>query len=151
LMDFVLAAGDLSPATALAVELAPIIGTVLLTIITGVVGLASRAFLTWVRSNATGSQQSVLLEFARQAVLAAEQLGLTAQIDDKKGYAFDLVDKFLAEKGISLTSDQIEAAIEAAVLAEVNQPTVEVKTDVADVTVTPPLVEEPAVPILEKP
>lgn len=59
-----------------------------------------------------------LLAFARVAVLAAEQLGATKQIQDKKIYAVQWLTDALTARGLQVPVAEIEAAIEAAVYAE---------------------------------
>jgi len=61
-----------------------------------------------------------LEEIAQMAVLAAEQSGLSGAIQNKKAYALDLVENALLERGIKINIHEIEAAIEAAVMAEFN-------------------------------
>jgi hypothetical protein len=58
---------------------------------------------------------------ARMAVLAAEQAGAKELIEDKKAYAMNVAEKWLATKGITLDLDLIDAAIEAAVYDELNR------------------------------
>jgi biotin operon repressor len=48
---------------------------------------------------------------------AAEQAGINTIIEDKKKYALDLAEKFLAAQGIVVDLDIVAAAIEAAVKA----------------------------------
>jgi hypothetical protein len=123
--------------TGLSQDLAPLIANVLLLFITGLVGLASRNVLHWLKANTTLKQQDTLVEFALAAVKAAEGMGLTGEIESKKEYAENIVTKMLADAGISLSAQQIEAAIEAAVYEEFNLYKASVKP-------TPPVTEAPA-------
>jgi LL-H family phage holin len=62
----------------------------------------------------------MLQKFAIAAVQAAEQSGLFATGEAKKAFAIDQVEKWLAQSGIEIDLDQVDAAIEAAVFAEIN-------------------------------
>jgi len=55
------------------------------------------------------------------AVYAAEQLGLSGQIDKKLDWAMDYAEKELAKNGIVLDLESIRAGIEAAVYQQLNQ------------------------------
>lgn len=57
----------------------------------------------------------------RLAVNAAEQANLAGLIKDKKAYAISVAEKYLAEMGITIDLDVIDAAVEAAVLEEFNK------------------------------
>ena len=63
-----------------------------------------------------------LAQFAQFAVIAAEQAHAGEWIDDKREYAFAVVEKLLAEKGITLDIDLIYAAIEKSVREEFGKP-----------------------------
>lgn len=54
------------------------------------------------------------------AVQAAEQLGYGKKIEDKFEYAFEVAQHFLVERGFDVSTEFLEAAIEAAVLSEFN-------------------------------
>jgi hypothetical protein len=58
---------------------------------------------------------------AEMAVRAAEQAGAANIIDDKKAYALEVAEKWLALRGLRIDLDLIAAAIEAAVKTEFNQ------------------------------
>lgn len=107
----------------LAAEVIPVLVASLLTVVTTVTALASRAVLQFIKSKTTVNQQDALLNLAKQAVLAAEQLGITGVIEDKKSWAFALVNELLKKQGINVTAEQIDAAIEATVMQEFNKPT----------------------------
>ena len=105
----------------LAGEIIPILVASLLTVVTAVTGFASRSILQFIKSKTTVNQQNALLNLAKQAVLAAEQLGINNVIQDKKEWAFELVDELLKKQGINVTAAQINAAIEATVMEEFNK------------------------------
>jgi len=71
-------------------------------------------------AEAKAAQPDVFAEIERVAVMvvdAAEQAGINTIIEDKKKYALDLAEKFLAAQGIVVDLDIVAAAIEAAVKA----------------------------------
>ena len=53
---------------------------------------------------------------AHIAVKAAEQGGIAGYVEDKKQYAIEYLEKFMAEKGLVVDVDLIVGAVEAAVL-----------------------------------
>ena len=55
------------------------------------------------------------------AVRAAEQAGAAGLIHDKRAYAFNVAEKWLKARGVTLDIDLIYAAIEAAVYKEFNE------------------------------
>ena len=60
-------------------------------------------------------------QFAELAVKAAEGMNLDGQIQDKKAYAIQIVQKQLDGRGIKLDISVIEAAVEAAVFSQFNK------------------------------
>ncbi len=62
----------------------------------------------------------LLQKFALSAVQAAEQSGLVKTGEEKKAFALAQVEAWLAEFGINIDLKQVDAAIEAAVFAELN-------------------------------
>ena len=94
------------------------------------------------------------------AVNAAEQANLAKLITDKKQYAIDLSQKYLAKQGIPVDVSLLEGLVEAAVKAEINTvaqgtpPTVSGNTTTtiapaaSVVTVTPVAVDAPPVPVV---
>ena len=62
----------------------------------------------------------MLAEAAKVAVTAAEQAGAAKLISDKKVYAMDIAERWLAEHGVHLDFELIDAAIEAAVYEQFN-------------------------------
>jgi biotin operon repressor len=72
----------------------------------------------WAEAKATNPDLFAEVErIALMVVDAAEQAGVTQIIEDKKQYALDLAEQFLALQGIKVDLHLVEAAIEAAVKA----------------------------------
>ena len=70
----------------------------------------------WAEAKATNPDLFAEIErIAIMVVDAAEQAGVTQIIEDKKKWALDLAEKFLALQGIVVDLDIVAAAIEAAV------------------------------------
>lgn len=63
----------------------------------------------------TSQELDILLQVARTAVLAAEQLGLGQAGSEKKAKAMQIAATFLTARGLHVTAEQLDAAIEAAV------------------------------------
>jgi hypothetical protein len=57
----------------------------------------------------------VLAQVSAFAVAAAEQAGIGGLIDDKKKYALEIAEKWLAENNITIDLELVSAAIEVAV------------------------------------
>lgn len=72
--------------------------------------------IPWLRSKLGAAQFAQLVEVARVAVLAAEQLGATDVIQDKLSYAAAQVKAALAKQGLHYDDELVRVAIEAAVL-----------------------------------
>jgi hypothetical protein len=69
------------------------------------------------------SQPDVCLQIewaANMAIKAAEQAGAANLIDDKKAYALDIAERWLAAKGLKVDLDLVAGAIEAEVYKEFN-------------------------------
>jgi hypothetical protein len=69
-------------------------------------------------AEAKAAQPDLFAEIERVALMvvdAAEQAGINIIIEDKKKWALDLAEKFLAAQGIVVDLDLVAAAIEAAV------------------------------------
>ena len=74
--------------------------------------------LAWGKFQNTKPDIARFLEVAADfAVAAAEQMNLAGLIDDKKSYALQVAEDWLALKGLKIDLHLLEAAIEAAVLA----------------------------------
>lgn len=85
--------------------------------------LISWAKLLWEKAKTWNSPATDLLEQAAiVAVTAAEQAGLSGLIKDKREYAFEIAEAWLKKNGITIDTDLIYAAIEAAVWKEFNSP-----------------------------
>jgi len=83
--------------------------------------LVSWAKLLWEKAKSWNPDATDLLEeAAKVAVTAAEQAGAAKLISDKKAYAMDIAERWLAEHGIMLDIELIDAAIEAAVYRQFN-------------------------------
>jgi hypothetical protein len=67
------------------------------------------------------STMDIVERVAKFAVDAAEQAGVAELIDDKKKYAMSVAEKWLAENGLVVDLDLVDAAIEKAV-GELNNP-----------------------------
>lgn len=103
-----------------------------------VIPLIGNAVRNLLNANKDNAALQTILDVARMAVLAAEQLGLTGVIDDKKSYAITVAERMLAERGIKVDIDALDAAIEAAVAEELNRPAIDtVAIQKADATVNP--------------
>lgn len=77
----------------------------------------------WAQAKEAMPQATDQIEWAATvAVKAAEQAGWLTLAADKKAYAIDIVEKWLASKGLSIDVDVIDAAIEAAVWEEFGSP-----------------------------
>jgi hypothetical protein len=97
------------------------IANILLIVITGVVGALAKAFYTWVKTNTSASQFSLLEQIAASAVDAAEQGAIAGFVKDRKATAIAIVNEGLKNAGIkNLTAEQIDAAVEAAVKLNLN-------------------------------
>lgn len=85
--------------------------------------LLARAREIWERAkHENPSATHLLAESVRVAVRAAEQAGAAGLIHDKRAYAFDVAEKWLKARGVTVDIDLIYAAIEAAVYQEFNKP-----------------------------
>lgn len=83
--------------------------------------LVAQAKMLWARAKQYNPDVTDALEWAaRMAVKAAEQAGAADLIADKKAYALDVAEKWLAAKGLTIDLDLLDAAIEAAVFEELN-------------------------------
>lgn len=82
----------------------------------------AKARLAWAEFKLAQPDAADYVEsFARMAVLAAEKAQLPAWAEGKRDYAFAIVEKMLAAKGLAIDIDVIYAAIEAAVLDQFNR------------------------------
>lgn len=97
------------------------IANVLLLVVTLVTGALAKAGYSFLKSNTSANQFLLLQEIADAAVKAAEQGALSGFVTDKKATATKVVQDSLNKAGLkSVTAEQIEAAIEGAVLTNFN-------------------------------
>ena len=105
-----------------------LLSTVLQLVVAAVLPVLAAAAVSWVKIQwkkfqANNRDVSYEIENAVAiAVKAAEQLGLNGAIDDKKKYALDIAEKWLAANGLTIDLDVIDAAIESAVFEQFNKP-----------------------------
>jgi len=66
----------------------------------------------WIKRNTSAQAREALLKWVVIAVMAAQQLHYQLKGEERKQYVLD----FLAQKGYDVSSEEIENAIEAAVL-----------------------------------
>lgn len=102
----------------------PAITTVLLDVFIAVLSAVGIFVINFVRSKLNGSQLELLEQIAANVVLAVEQNNygteLAANAVAKKEQAVELMASFLKKYGITLTNEQVDAAIEAAVANVLN-------------------------------
>lgn len=91
------------------VDLTPLIVAVL----TALAGILTRFIVPWLKSRLTEAQRQDLLKWVEIAVAAAQQLYYQMSGPERKQYVLD----FLEKQGFDVSSPEIDAAIEAAVLA----------------------------------
>jgi hypothetical protein len=110
------------------IDWSELLSAVLMAVLSLVLPFVARALVRllvakWgeVQSKMTTQQLAVLNVVTTLAVQAAEQLGLSEQIKDKKAYALQVAYQWLKDKGIDIDLNYLDAAIEAAVLEEFNR------------------------------
>jgi LL-H family phage holin len=97
------------------------IANVLILTITGVAAAISRAIFGFVKTNTNERQFLLLQSIAIAAVRAAEQGELAGLVKDKKQSAFNIINAYIQQMGLTeITAEQIDAAIESAVLTQFN-------------------------------
>lgn len=85
--------------------------------------LIAKAKGAWAKFKEDHAGESWVLEqVAIMAVKAAEQAKVAELIDDKKAYALEIAEKRLADYGLKVDLDVIDAAIEAAVYQVFKEP-----------------------------
>ena len=109
-------------------EIQPIIDAIVklcYAVILACLPIVVQAFVKWLKAKLAEAEARLSTEqilqlryIASIAVRAAEQLKLSEQIANKKQYALELAEGWLASRGVNLDLKQIEAAIESAVLTE---------------------------------
>ena len=84
--------------------------------------LVAKAKEAWAKAKDWNPTATNLLEQSvKVAVMAAEQAGASGLITNKRAYAFDVAEKWLKARGMTVDIDLIYAAIEAAVWKEFNE------------------------------
>jgi LL-H family phage holin len=97
------------------------LANVLILTITGVAAAVSRAIFSFVKTNTSERQFLLLQSIAVAAVRAAEQGELAGLVKDKKQSAFNVINEYIKQMGLTeVTAEQIDAAIESAVLTQFN-------------------------------
>jgi hypothetical protein len=97
-----------------------LVTSIILAIVTLLAGVLTRYAGAWITANVSVANQDLLSKIAVVAVHAAEQLGDIGQVADKKAWAVAQVDAWLKSVGLAVTAEQVSAAIEAAVHAELH-------------------------------
>lgn len=77
-----------------------------------VAALVTAFVIPWVKRNTSAKDREEFLKWVEIAVMAAQQLHYKLEGVERKKYVLD----FLAQKGYDVSSEEIENAIEAAVL-----------------------------------
>lgn len=77
--------------------------------------LITRYAIPWIRAKTENSVMQALIEWTGQAVLAAEQTHDAGSGAEKKAIVTDFIKKLLIQKNITLSDEEIETLIEAAV------------------------------------
>jgi hypothetical protein len=92
----------------------------LLLVITGVVGLASKNLLSWIKAHTNAKQFELLQAIVSDAVQAAEQGKIAGYVADKKVAALNYASVSLEKAGLKVSAEQLSSAVESAVLREFN-------------------------------
>lgn len=77
-----------------------------------IAALITAFVIPWIKRNTSAKDREELLKWVEIAVMAAQQLHYKLDGVERKKYVLD----FLAQKGYDVSSEEIENAIEAAVL-----------------------------------
>ncbi len=75
----------------------------------------------WVKARINETQMGVVVQVVQIAVAAAEQMGATKAIRDKKQYAVNQAQRMLDARGIKISASEIEAQVEAEVFNAINK------------------------------
>ena len=107
-------------------EWMPIVSKVLEAVLIAILPPLAAALVAWMLAKAkegwarakqwNPAVTDLIEEAAKFAVRAAEQAGAAELIADKKAYALQIAESWLAQRNITTDLDLIDAAIEAAVL-----------------------------------
>lgn len=77
--------------------------------------LAARYVIPWVKSRIDAENLSLIEKWAEKAVLKAQQVMQSDSGADKKETVMQFLQEILAEKNITITDEQLDTLIEAAV------------------------------------
>lgn len=99
-------------------EIWTVINEALVILVVALIGLVAWKLRGWLQLKVDGQHLQVVNWVALMAVQAAEQYGGSGE--EKKREAVALAEKWLEERGIYLDLNVLDAAIEAAVFAELN-------------------------------
>lgn len=77
--------------------------------------LITRYAIPWLKAKTENSVMQALIDWTAQAVLAAEQMHDAGSGAEKKAIVTEFIKKLLIQKNISLSDEEIEMLIEAAV------------------------------------
>lgn len=112
-------------------EWMPIVSKVLEAVLIAILPPLAAAMVAWMLAKAkegwarakrwNPTVTDLIEEAAKFAVRAAEQAGAAELIADKKAYALQIAEAWLAQRNITTDLDLIDAAIEAAVLELFNE------------------------------
>lgn len=77
--------------------------------------LVAKHFIPWVKTKIGAEELNTAKEWAKSAVLMAQQVLWQDTGENKKAFVTEFLEKILAEKGIEITDEQLNVLIEAAV------------------------------------
>ena len=77
--------------------------------------LVTRYLIPWIRAKTENSVMQALIDWTMQAVMAAEQTHDAGTGAEKKAIVTEFIKRLLIQKNISLSDEEIEMLIEAAV------------------------------------
>lgn len=77
--------------------------------------LVTRYLIPWLKAKTQSETMSVLIDWAMQAVLAAEQAHQAEAGPERKAIVTKFIKKILQQKNIALSDEEIDVMIEAAV------------------------------------
>lgn len=77
--------------------------------------LITRYAIPWIRAKTENSVMQALIDWTMQAVMAAEQTHDAGTGAEKKAIVTEFIKRLLIQKNISLSDEEIEMLIEAAV------------------------------------
>ena len=92
-----------------------IVSKILELVIVVLVVFITRYAIPWLKSNTAINENTILIDLVNAAVMYAEQTLTGGEL--KKSVVVEFLKKELANKGIDITDEQINALVEAAVFA----------------------------------